>query len=114
MDDMENAIRSNPALHVLDIKTQADHIWVPMSPEGWEDYSRAIKSHLSLLKRRYKKVSDNEIRAFIDGPVKTSWFEYHDSYTEGYITDYVFQKYVICEVNKKQPLAADSTLTERL
>jgi hypothetical protein len=78
-----------------------DYLWIDGNEQGWQDFSNAVMALLPDMNRgRRNKKSAAELRSFLDELLYPGYIEGAIRYYNGYILDFVAQKYFEAEVLK--------------
>ncbi|MGH7157056.1 MAG: class I SAM-dependent methyltransferase [Candidatus Saccharimonadales bacterium] len=97
LDDIESYLKESPYFEVIESATQADHLWIPATDEGWADYRAALMSLRPLMKDRSgKPINGKVLGDYLDSKIRKDEFEVQAAANHGYFIDYVFQNYYVC------------------
>lgn len=91
---------------VIETQSQAETIWIPDENDSRKDYFGAFYALLPEMRSGIngQPLNPRHIESYLTGEFKDQYFPNHGSYViiDGvkYITDFVIQRYVVCQVNK--------------
>ena len=102
VEDMKVYLSESPKFELLKIVPQADHLWIPATEEGWEDYKMALMSLGPMMKDKLtgRPIHGPRLQKFLDDTIRPDYFETQAAANHGYFVDYVFQSFFVCRAVK--------------
>ncbi|HET7827600.1 MAG TPA: methyltransferase domain-containing protein [Candidatus Saccharimonadales bacterium] len=105
MFQLSEDLEASDDFTVLDTQDQAEYVWIPDEADSRRDYFGAFYALLPLMQSGITRqpLKRKHVESYLTGEFKDSYFPNHGSYVringQNYITDFIFQRYVVCLVN---------------